>query len=98
MINNFHELSMREARRCDLRNGINMKASAVSQKELETEWDVKKVHSNSGKQVIEESINPAELNPKFNNCNLRYHPSILSVLENVMYLPGGEDEKGNWGR
>jgi hypothetical protein len=98
MINNFRELSMREARRCDLRNGINMKSLAQQQIKLEQQWKVSPNHDHVS-DGVRKTASGFDGNDSSNNpCNLRYHPSILSLLQNVMYRSGGEDEKGNWGR
>ena len=93
-INNYHEMSMREAFRCDLRNGKETKKMAIA--------------SNSGE--LTGLLDPvASTSPCFTECTstgcfisecqqLRSHPSIYEVLSEVMNPSGGEDARGNWGR
>ena len=81
VINNFHELSMREALRCDLRNGTQMKSALL---------EPLPALSVTGEDETDTATSTGDF--------LRRHPSILRLLREAMYRPGGEDEKGNWGR
>ena len=86
MINNFHELSMREALRCDLRNGKHMKSSTMREHKHE-------IFSTLSYSPSAYSPLPSNLK---NNENLREHPSVLRMLREAMHKPG-EHELGNWG-
>lgn len=83
-IENYHEMSMREARRVDLRNGLHMKEKqqlpqqSLSQLQASSEVDNGTVSSQA--------------------TDMRNHPSLYQILQEVMNPPGGEDSRGNWGR
>lgn len=99
-IDNFHELSMREALRCDLRNGVHMTAADSCDA----------LRFQSGDPSISPSIVSASSSiPNTTSGiignqrdsperNLRHHPAIEQVLLEVMNPPGGEAARGNWGR
>jgi hypothetical protein len=84
-IENFHELSMREALRCDLRNGRHLKA----------------INSKSITAAITDSsvISKAGSSKEIANQNIRHHNALLSVLQEVMNPPppDARDQMGNWG-
>lgn len=98
IMENFYELSMREALRCDIRNVPHLRQMHTSYHyDSPYEWPVYQpvrdasktialLHDNSKKGL------PAE--------NVRYHPTILSVLHESMNPPNPIPgvEKGNWGR
>lgn len=98
-IENFHELSMREALRCDLRNGSNMKV-------LSARSTTANVFDSSSK--VEEKVYDDPPCPEFFNeikCetpeeeNIRHHPAIISIVREVLN-PGPADPRdqlGNWG-
>lgn len=87
-IENFHELSMREALRCDLRNGHNIKAlSARSEscmKEACAASDENSVKSNS-----------FDVAP----CDIRHHPALLKIIRETLNPSPSDprDQLGNWG-
>lgn len=81
-INNFYELSMREARRCDFRNGLRMD-------QLARRIDCARTnHSNQS-----EAINQATIAK-----DLKGHPVLVSLLTDAMNLPRDSLAAGDWGR
>ena len=109
-INNFYELSMREARRCDLRNGRRMTHRDVEVTSFHTVTANKQVPRN--KNAYGSQLRPSydDMRPK--ECrggtvmwDVRGHPDVKFVLNEVMNpnLAEGDDvvaenAKGNWGR
>lgn len=93
-VDNFHELSMREALRCDIRNVPNLKAKLESLDYNTNEWpSYHKVNNKScAKNPSSLTIPPSK--------NVRFHPGLLSVLHDSMNpkAPDPTDEMGNWGR
>ena len=87
-IENFHELSMREALRCDLRNGRCIKN--LSARSL---LCVKK----DGDALDEKSVttNPND----FAASDIRHHPALLKIIRETLNPPPADprDQMGNWG-
>jgi Phytanoyl-CoA dioxygenase (PhyH) len=98
-IENFHELSMREALRCDLRNGRNIKALAARSASA----NVFDSSYKKGQILLEEVSSPQQ--PDNNSCeseieeNIRHHPALLSILREVLNPAPADprDQLGNWG-
>jgi len=108
-IENFHELSMREARRCDIRNGPEMLAfnkEIRSISKTTKQYNIDNIGMKKSGQQSRPSSN--EMNPILksksteivsNSRNLLSHPSILSIISEVMNPYWNcNDAKGNWGR
>ena len=97
-IENFHELSMREALRCDLRNGRNIKALAARSASANTSDS-----SFIKDQTLLEEFSPQ--NPDDSSCegeteeNIRHHPALISILREVLNPAAADprDQLGNWG-
>jgi hypothetical protein len=94
VINNFHELSMREARRVDLRNGVNVKQLIA---EEERKW---RGAEDATPDSDEQSLGRTHLflllltiSPE----DIRMNPDLLDILERAMYELTPR-EMGNWGR
>ena len=87
-IENFHELSMREALRCDLRNGHSIKAlSARNQSYVKKDIAVSD----------EKSVKTSSMD--FAASDIRHHPALLKIIrETFNPLPSDpRDQLGNWG-
>jgi Phytanoyl-CoA dioxygenase (PhyH) len=87
-IENFHELSMREALRCDLRNGRNIKVLSARSQSFET----KDCAESDEKSVKANSIGLAA-------SDIRHHPALLKILRETLNPPPSDprDQLGNWG-
>jgi Phytanoyl-CoA dioxygenase (PhyH) len=98
-IENFHELSMREALRCDLRNGRNIKGLAARSASVNI-FD----SSFQKDQTVLEEVSRQQ-HPDKNSCegeteeNIRHHPALLSILREVLNPAPADprDQLGNWG-
>lgn len=103
-INNFHEISMREALRCDLRNGPRMKARneqlANKGETLASTTLSKSTSITTTPASVAERL--AIIDKNKNVCqDLRTHPAVMSILQEVMNPISPRDvteAKGNWGR
>jgi hypothetical protein len=98
IMENFYELSMREALRCDIRNVPNLRRMHESyQYDSPYEWPVYQPVRDASKSIelLHDNSKKASASENF-----RYHPSILSVLHESMNPPNPVPgvEKGNWGR
>ena len=98
-IENFHELSMREALRCDLRNGRHLrKLSSCNTISTARESPVGAIDKSclATNLPIDTAIQSHHIAP---DENIRYHPALLSVLDEVLNpLPTDpRDQLGNWG-
>lgn len=100
-IENFHELSMREALRCDVRNVKHMKdlLSELHYPNNQNQWPMydpikqeKDIYKTIEPQDQMHTIPPSH--------NIRFHPSLITILQMTMNPPNPvkEDELGNWGR
>ena len=90
-IENFHELGMREALRCDIRNGRRMKALKVQE-----EGEAKAAAGKEAAKTV--AKNPAATS-HVPTGHLRSHPAIASLLATVSNPVGDPSAaKGNWGR
>lgn len=110
-IDNYHELSMREAFRCDLRNGCNVRALAarsVGARETDSSFSPLLEDLNSSVEVLVSSNSCLPSDANTNNISdnkentrstIRHHPMILSILRKVFNpLPAdARDQLGNWG-
>ena len=105
-IENFHELSMREALRCDLRNGRHLKA--LSQRNFDNSvvpvtmprGVSNHVETDKNNGNIETEIPVSSADAKFSTRNnIRRHPALLSVLQQTLNPPPPDprDQMGNWG-
>jgi hypothetical protein len=101
MINNFYELSMREALRCDIRNTPKMKQKVEQHCREDLVFPLFHNHSrrinlnpNAEKIAKEEEIK------KPYHEDIRFHQGLLPVLHDVLHPPSMDpfDAKGNWGR
>jgi len=95
-IENFHELSMREALRCDIRNGRAVNAlTAKEQAEAEAQNGLK----NSSAPIVPMIVEAGGKTWHPSNISLRSHPAVNEILLDVMN-PRGDPltAKGNWGR
>eukprot|EP01041_Mallomonas_annulata_P012601 gene12601-26527_t len=96
-INNFYELSMREARRCDFRNGLRV---AAYSRDCESSC-VDNGTTGTGTAGTGTSQREVTMDKDGHKAfrDLRRHPAVLGILRDVMNPAGDpEDEKGNWGR
>ena len=90
-IENFHELSMREALRCDIRNGSHMRELS-----RRTILDTTSVIIEDNDVTVMSSGDSQSSGPKE---SIRHHPALLSVLQEVLNPPPDDprDQLGNWG-
>lgn len=111
-IDNYHELSMREAFRCDLRNGRNVRAlaarsvgakekdSSFSSSTLQDELRSVEVLDSSDSRLASVAC-PHESSDRKENTHssIRHHPMIISILRKVFNPPPADarDQLGNWG-
>lgn len=96
IMENFFELSMREALRCDIRNVPHLRQIHDSYAyELSDEWPAYKPVRDAS-APIELLVDNIEKAPPCEN--VRFHPSILSVLHESMNPPNTTpgNEQGNW--
>ena len=98
-IENFHELSMREALRCDLRNGRHIrKLSSLNASMIagEIPTEVEDKNSLTSDPSSDTDLKVQSMEP---DRNIRHHPALLSVLHEVLNpLPlDPRDQLGNWG-
>jgi hypothetical protein len=91
-IENYYEMSMREARRCDIRNGREMKKLA----------SLESVQYSASKQSTTHDYTSPHSDlvdiERINNYDIRHHLGITKVLREISYPWGGEVSRGNWGR
>jgi hypothetical protein len=98
MINNFHELSMREALRCDIRNTPAMKTMIANHCRLDRLWPL--YHNLSRRSQSRAELTAEEQQFPYQE-DLRFHPGILPVLHDCMHPPPRDNPahaQGNWGR
>ena len=98
-IENFHELSMREALRCDLRNGRHIRKLSslnASMIAVEIPTEVEDKNSLTSDPSSDTDLKVQSMEP---DRNIRHHPALLSVLHEVLNpLPlDPRDQLGNWG-
>ena len=100
-LENFHEVSMREALRCDLRNG-----RAVTAKNQELYGASAASGYGDAAALTELLKNLSDANRIPSSSNIRYHPVVLDIVQEVMNVPDSpsrgslplEDHSaGNWG-
>jgi hypothetical protein len=100
---NCYELSMREALRCDLRNGLHVttldsKLYGLDEKGAGEEYaaqrafQVRVEDAASLRETIKRCSDPTSIPP---TANLRYHPGILSLL--TLAMNPADDMKGDEG-
>lgn len=92
-IDNYHELSMRESLRCDIRNIKELEKLHTELGAKCSEWPMYHPKDPYPHTICtKEDIKPSK--------NIRFHPSLLSVVHEVMNPPPEDegDEEGNWGR
>ena len=93
-IENFHEMSMREALRCDIRNGHAMTELARRADDVSVAGSVPAASSASSAAAV---AGAAQWTPA--SLSLRGHPAVREVLQELMNPIGDpENAKGNWGR
>jgi Phytanoyl-CoA dioxygenase (PhyH) len=87
-IENFHELSMRDPLRCDLRNGHSIKALSARSQSCEK----KNCAASDEKSLKTNSIG-------FDASDIRHHPALLKILHETLNPPPSDprDQLGNWG-
>ena len=109
MIENYHEVSMREARRCDLRNGYAMKKIAkiaddqynqLMNTSTATFADSASTNAitTTSTGTSSSSINNNDLHKIEADHDIRHHQGVIDVLTEVANIPNGEVSRGNWGR
>lgn len=98
-IENFHELSMREALRCDLRNGRNVKtlaARSASANIFDSSFQKDQSHLEefSCQRLPDKTLGEGKTEE-----NIRHHPALLSIVREVLNpVPADpRDQLGNWG-
>jgi hypothetical protein len=103
-IENYHEMSMREAYRCDLRNGTEMKKlQAALNHDKTSSGDNSDTDSSFPTCSFEDDATDS-VDHTGNDIStftlLNSHPAIRDVLQQVMNPPpeNAEVSKGNWGR
>ena len=98
-IENFHELSMREALRCDLRNGRHLKKLSILDANMIASEILRGVEDKNSLIPVQSSDTVHKAQRIEPDRNIRNHPALLSVLHEVLNpLPADpRDQLGNWG-
>ena len=100
-INNYQELSMREARRCDIRNGPSLKDFNRRVTIAANEINTTRSSNNSSSSIFD--IEKSQKKDSSHALNLTHHDSILKIVSNTMnpseyYNPNlNPILEGNWG-